>query len=1543
VTSLTQKTAATKETSTRNMPTKSNRIHSVLPMATLMAASIVATSGQTFTNHVDGAFSAAANWSPNGVPSPGAQLTFGNVNPAGYTVTNDLGPGFRVNRVTLAPQYGYAFGLPRTLAGLAVTNAPGSSLEFSGAFAAIVFDGPASAGFDAASTLATNVMISGASHGHLYVGADFSGPGRLTISRTGAGQTILSGNNTHTGNTVLQAGILSLGSPGALGSGMLTNAGGSLRADVFVGPDGLVITNDIHATADVVWGGNNSGVLAGRISGSRSVRVLPNVGITLHLRGANTFTGAVVAGYSPSGSGASLTLGGPDGAAANATNFSVGRFGTLKIDNTAANHPNRIADTACITSHRGTIELAGNANAATTETVGEVTGGGTTFLQVRAGMGQSAVLTVGNLTRTQGGVFLLRGSNLGGDAPGSANVGSILLADQATNAFLAQLRGGGGPSGSTTISILPWAAAHNTIGGAGNSLATYDLVRGFRPLDLATEYAVTLTDNSTNADNVRLTNAVANLDGSTQVNALVLDRIGSGAAPGSVSGAGTLRLASGALWNVGPASAAGTGHVSVATLDFGTSEGVIWSPEGLILDTTLTGTNGLTKAAGGEVILNGTNAVAGPLQIEGGFLTVTAVASLGAPSEIVLNGGSIRWKNGGDESLATPVVLGGANGGFDVNLADGNLTIGGPISGTGFLIKDGPGTLTLGTANSFTGNTVINRGALAVSAADQLASSANIVLLPGGTLRNTAPLTLAKPVILAAGSGVRTIDTRANLTLSAAIGHNGSPVNALGFTKTGEGALILGGNNSFNGPLLVTEGRLVVNGSLAPLNTVGDGVIITNGASLAGSGTINRDVFLADGTPLEVAAGTLTINGRLTLGGGLNITVRGGAPVFNVRGPLQFNGGTVTITVPDGSLPRAFTLFTSDSVAGALPAFVVDTGGNPAMAALNYQVVQNGTRFDLVPSRYAYELVDLGTLGGPTSFALDVNNRGQVTGNSRYTNANSRLHAFLWEAGVMTDLGFLPGVEFSRGYALNDAGVVVGESDNDVPKAFAWTPATGMINLGTLGGPSAVAHDINEAGEVVGAASNGSASRPYKRLPDGTFIDLGTLLGTTNSNGRAWAINQAGAVAGVSRNASNTTSQATLWLPGQPPMNLGSLLDGQQFSQAYALNDRLEVVGSSVRGKVSPTSSTDLIRAFYWREGSMTELPLLTYAPDWIHSEAKDINNCGTIVGYVARFSGSPTSGGAAVLWRGGEVYELNTLIPPGSGWVLQSAEGINDRGDIVGYGNFGGNTRAFLLRATSELIVGHVDVGAAFQAGALEMHVHDEETDTEYGPCDVLLRVAPHALRTVPPDPAYAFLGEGGSPVYILPQVENTNLLLLGLAAKEIQSGTFTNDRIQLALKSVAGPGHFALYTVGVFGQPIVLFNTRDGIDTNDLAILSAGRHQHVNWAFSAPGLYWVTVQASGILAATGEFIESEEATIRFEVMPNDAVLRVARIEPAELELSLPTQRGLTYQLESSPTVTGPWTNEGAPFPGTGGVKTITVPLSSGGQFFRIRLGIGN
>jgi len=169
-----------------------------------------------------------------------------------------------------------------------------------------------------------------------------------------------------------------------------------------------------------------------------------------------------------------------------------------------------------------------------------------------------------------------------------------------------------------------------------------------------------------------------------------------------------------------------------------------------------------------------------------------------------------------------------------------------------------------------------------------------------------------------------------------------------------------------------------------------------------------------------------------------------------------------------------------------------------------------------------YEVTDLGTLGGPSSKACGLNNRGEVTGNSSV--AAGPEHAFVWRDGVMTDLGILPGDLSSAGWGINNSGQVAGSSSiastvNKVPfDAVLWDDGE-IIPLGTLGGLFGFALAINERGQVTGGARTAAGLlRAFLWDEDSGMTDLGTLPGEPESMGRG--INNRGQVVGQGTGAS---------------------------------------------------------------------------------------------------------------------------------------------------------------------------------------------------------------------------------------------------------------------------------------------------------------------------------------------------------------------------------------------------------------------------------------
>lgn len=192
-------------------------------------------------------------------------------------------------------------------------------------------------------------------------------------------------------------------------------------------------------------------------------------------------------------------------------------------------------------------------------------------------------------------------------------------------------------------------------------------------------------------------------------------------------------------------------------------------------------------------------------------------------------------------------------------------------------------------------------------------------------------------------------------------------------------------------------------------------------------------------------------------------------------------------------------------------------------------------------------------------------------------------------------------------------------------------------------------------------------------------------------------------------------------------------------------------------------------------------------------------------------------------------------------------------------------------------LFEGHTDIGVNYEDDAWDLHIHDEENDVEYEPQDAQLMIG-EAGRTVRAGdsalPAYDFLGVNvGEAFYVLAEVENPELLFLGLGTEELADGIFVSDSVSLHLHSVAGPGHFSVWRSGLTpATPSKLMATSDGVSNVDSVDLAAGSHRHLNFAFSKPGLYEVTFVASGLLnvGASGEVSVSETVTYFFRVGNN-------------------------------------------------------------------------
>ncbi len=379
-------------------------------------------------------------------------------------------------------------------------------------------------------------------------------------------------------------------------------------------------------------------------------------------------------------------------------------------------------------------------------------------------------------------------------------------------------------------------------------------------------------------------------------------------------GTGALTLAGGRLWTLGniasTRSIALTGDATIETL-FGTTYGTTGS---------LSGPGALTKDGWGTLVLaghdshgGGTTIAAGTLQIGNGGTTGTlagdvsnhgvlafnrsdtlfyggVVSGSGAVVQMgsgltaldgdntyrggtLISGGTLQLGSGGSAgSIAGDVVN---NGMFQIFRSD-TYTFGGTISGSGMFRHVGTGTTILTADNTYSGGTMITRGALQIGDGGLTGS------IMGGIENNGA--------LIAKRDGL--------LTLAGAISGTGS------FTQSGSGITRLDGLNSYTGTTEVKAGTLSVNGSIASSSLVS----VERGATLGGNGVVST-AQIADGGMLSPgnSVGLLTVQGSLTFASAANYMVEVSGAVAdrtNVTGVATLNNATVRVTFDPAAFVR---------------------------------------------------------------------------------------------------------------------------------------------------------------------------------------------------------------------------------------------------------------------------------------------------------------------------------------------------------------------------------------------------------------------------------------------------------------------------------------------------------------------------------------------------------------------------------------------------------------------------------------------------------------
>jgi probable HAF family extracellular repeat protein len=309
--------------------------------------------------------------------------------------------------------------------------------------------------------------------------------------------------------------------------------------------------------------------------------------------------------------------------------------------------------------------------------------------------------------------------------------------------------------------------------------------------------------------------------------------------------------------------------------------------------------------------------------------------------------------------------------------------------------------------------------------------------------------------------------------------------------------------------------------------------------------------------------------------------------------------------------------------------------------------------------------------------ARSINALGQVVGNFLAGSGSLAWPAFIWQNGQSTRLpeAPLPAVQ-NIPLRINGRGQIVGMAITPLTqRPILWENGQARTIDLLPGDRSGTAGDINHNGQVVGTSGVGAASFLTGPNPPRAFLwqngetaDLGTLPGYESSS--AVAINDSGLIVGTVRldkTNRNAPSRAVLWHNGQIT-DLGTL-PGDMTSRAVDINARGQVLGVS-----DMDLSDEHQHVFLWENGQMRSLGDFSPAR---------INSHGQVVGST-RFQRPGEIGPdffAVLSGRGlSTPVQLDSLIPPDSGWRLYGANDSNDKGQIVGSGSLNGQGRSFLL-----------------------------------------------------------------------------------------------------------------------------------------------------------------------------------------------------------------------------------------------------------------------
>jgi fibronectin-binding autotransporter adhesin len=969
------------------------------------------------------------------------------------------------------------------------------------------------------------LVIGSANGGGTFSGILQNGAGNLALTKNGSGTQILSGSNSYSGTTTINAGTLKIGNMNALGAFQ----GGRPVTQVLVNSGGAI---DFNGVNDATYGYTIAG------TGVGGTGALVNTGSGIGNGIAQTSNIKLSADATVGGTGNWALLTNSHGA----TSLDLGGFTLTKAGSNTLSLANTTTTAGTVVLSAGTLQLGVTENASTA-----VNGAASAFAVNGGTLSMIRSSSLGSLTGTGGSLSVAASTTLTVGALNTspaAFAGSVTLGSGSTlsKTGTGTLHLTGAGSGPATVSVgagtfkVAGTRGFNEGFFANNDSVNYTVAAG-ATLEIAANY------------NTRSNNAVT-LNGGT----LHFSTAGSDNYLNSI----TLNTGTSAITSVGgfrggyfyspttTVNAAASGSTISSALVFVNNGNPTWTfnvdngaqaadltVSGVMQD--LSGWSGMrmVKSGTGTMALTAANTYTAETTVSAGTLALTGSGALSDSSTVNTSAAGAVFDISGisasSETIgalagaaSSSVVLGGKT--LVAGASNASTSFAGAISGAGALTKTGTGTLTLSGANAHTGGTTISAGTIA--ATNSSAFSTGTVTLNGGTL-NTS-VNLSNLIVLNNTSNFIAPNGAYRILSGQITGAGGFKVTNGGGTP---GLELNNPANNFAGNVEIDVGTYL---RLSAAEVIPDtAVVVINGGGhlrldIPGGGTetvaglgLSGEIWVPTSNnnmhTLVVGAGNTTSSfagavGAFSQNNAYLNLVKTGSGTFTMSGASYFEGGT---TVNGGTL-----LLNRDAGWNGGTSLAAGTGNITANSGTTLKngtshsiwgghqntrtVTLNDATVDLTNGQeYFYKLAMTGGTvhRGPSSFLFRV---GSISGAGEITTSASASTALISSAVDMTFGSLILNV--ADGGAASDLTI----SGNITENSGAGSGAKSLTKNGagtlTLSGSNSYSGTTTLNAGTLGLEPRQRAGRRHARhrLPRGRRVSVSPFPGSTPTTWRVW-------------------------------------------------------------------------------------------------------------------------------------------------------------------------------------------------------------------------------------------------------------------------------------------------------------------------------------------------------------------------------------------------------------------------------------------------------